>query len=58
MNIEFEQNYYDIILNQEQILEKKIYQSIEKKELDKIILKAKSLHINFIEQKIAEKENK
>ncbi len=58
LEIEFKQNNYSIAINQEVILEKEQLQHIDKKDISIIISKLNIVHKEFIEQKIAEKENK
>ena len=55
----FEKNSYSIHINQcEFILEKSMNESLTKNEIDKIVKLEVQRHKEFIEQKIAEKENK
>lgn len=55
----FEKNSYSIHINQgEFIFEKSMNESITKNEIDKIVKSEVKRHKEFIEQKIAEKENK
>lgn len=58
LEIEFKQNNYSITINQEVILEKEQLQPIDKNDISIIISKLNIIHKEFIEQKIAEKENK
>jgi Fic family protein len=58
LEIEFKQNNYSIAINQEVILEKEQLQPIDKNDISIIISKLNIVHKEFIEQKIAEKENK
>lgn len=55
----FEKNSYSIQINQgEFIFEKSMNESLTKNEIDKIVKSEVKRHKEFIEQKIAEKENK
>lgn len=56
VEIEFNQSSYELIVNQEIILTKNNFQTIEKSEVGNVISRLSELHKNFIEQKIAEKE--
>jgi len=56
VEIEFNQSSYELIVNQEIILTKNNFQTIEKSEVGNAISRLSELHKNFIEQKIAEKE--
>ena len=58
LEIDFKQNNYSITINQEVILEKEQLQPIDKNDISIIISKLNIIHKEFIEQKIAEKENK
>ena len=58
LELEFNNDNYSIKINQVTILEKKKLQSINLKDINLIISKLNDLHKEFIEQKIAEKENK
>lgn len=58
INFNFNLNKYIVFNNQVIFFEKKYSEQLTEKEIDKMIKELSKNHIKFIEQKIAEKENK